>query len=340
MKSNLPIFLCLTFFACLVLSTEVIAQVGFPEFSPASSGRDLPLSGGVPAATSADANALLKEAISLLKSRHSIAAAVSYEVDLLGWQFTGKGEYREQRGPGPQPQVRLDLKIPLDEQGGQIGTLVQVCDGRALWTYRQLLDAGKLTRVDLDRVAKLVGPPSDVAPLSTTTGPIGAGGLAGLLQCLERHFVFEPLASTSTELGMPVWRLRGGWRPETLARLLPDQREALQKGQPADLAKLPEHLPDHVVLLLGQGDLFPYRIEYRRTTPDDRSGSGAAASRAIVAMSLPISTVQVNVPIDPAHFQYGRSDIEPVDETQRFIQAVQDSRPAKAAEASHGGPRS
>ncbi|MBN2023711.1 MAG: hypothetical protein JW809_13070 [Pirellulales bacterium] len=246
-----------------------------------------------------------------MESRHSIVAEISQQIDLFGHQFAGKGQYREER-TGPQPKVRLELKIPLDETGTKIGTLVQVCDGRYLWTYRRLLDDGKLSRVDLDRVAKAAGQGGEAACPAALMGPIGAGGLPGLMEALRRQFTFE-LIGESTLTRMPVWQLRGTWRPDRLARLLPDQKDAVRQGRGVDLAALPPHLPDHVVLLLGKEDFFPYRFEYRRAV------AGTNESRALVTMTLP--SVNVNVPIDPSHFQYGATELEPSDETQQFIQS-------------------
>src|SRR5690606_41616046 len=55
-----------------------------------------------------------------------------------------------------------------------------------------------------------------------------------------------------SQLGaFPVRILRGAWRSESLVEILPDQRVGLEQGQPADLTKLPEHVPDEVLLYLG-----------------------------------------------------------------------------------------
>ena len=79
---------------------------------------------------------------------------------------------------------------------------------------------------------------------------------------LQTHFDF-PLAvgGTLTVPGpvpnLAVWQLEGHWKTARLSSLLPKQQAAIAQGRPADLSKLPEHLPDRVVLLLGRKICFP-----------------------------------------------------------------------------------
>ena len=105
-----------------------------------------------------------------------------------------------------------------------------------------------------------------------------------------------------------------------LLTLLPNQKETMEKGEPPDTSKLPEYLLDQVVLLLGREDLFPYRIEYRRTTSEKASHPGGPTSRALVTMDL--FEVNINVPIDPARFIYSPGDIEFSDQTAAFLQTL------------------
>ena len=124
----------------------------------------------------------------------------------------------------------------------------------------------------------------------------GLGGLSRLLRGLDANFRF-----TTAELGrvkqpvkyLPVWKLEGGWRPAQLVRLLPQQKAAIEQGKPVDTTRLPKHLPDRVVLLLGQEDLFPYRIEYRRQVDKKEAGEGEE-TRSLVTMEL--YEVNLNAP--------------------------------------------
>jgi hypothetical protein len=276
-----------------------------------------------------DAKALIDRAIFNLESRHSISAEISHEIDLFGQQIRGNGHYYEERS-GPRPRIRLELKIPFGEKLGaldipaaeQTGSLVRVCDGRYLWTYRRLLDHEKLAQVDLDRVEKTIEETKKSPNEGGLDGLAGAGGLSRLLRGLDASFRFEVLGETTLH-GTPVVKLRGQWRPERLVRLLPAQKAAIEQGRAVDLDALPAHLPDSVLLFLGTQDLFPHRFEYRRSRPKDAQGAGdedADPDRAIVTMTL--LKVSVNLPIDPACFDYRPGDIKPIDETEQYLQTL------------------
>ncbi|MCX7427917.1 MAG: hypothetical protein NTW96_20105, partial [Planctomycetia bacterium] len=57
---------------------------------------------------------------------------------------------------------------------------------------------------------------------------------------------------------------------------------------------------------------------YRRSEP--KEDEDADASRAIVTMQL--LKVNVNVPIDPAQFDYRPGDIKPDDETDQYLKTL------------------
>jgi len=77
-----------------------------------------------------------------------------------------------------------------------------------------------------------------------------------------------------------VWVVDGQWRPERLATVVPEQRGTIEAGRTIELKKLPAHLPEHVLLYVGQTDLIPYRIEYlRRGRIEQQSRAGGAAAR-------------------------------------------------------------
>ena len=64
---------------------------------------------------------------------------------------------------------------------------------------------------------------------------------------------------------VPVWALAGRWRAEQLAARLPGQPDLFDDEGRLRVGELPEQLPDRILLLLGQDDLFPYHIDFRRT---------------------------------------------------------------------------
>lgn len=249
--------------------------------------------------------ALIREAVQQLERHTSIAADIRHEIDLFGQRLSGSGAYWEHRMAG-DPRTRLELKIRV---GDATSSLLQVCDGTHLWTYRKLLDEPTLSQVDVALAADRLRRAATAPGRSHGATLPGLGGLSRILRGLEGAFEF-----TSPEQGhwgkekRPVWRLVGRWKRSWLSRLLPGADEKT----PVDLSRLPEHLPDHVVVLLGQSDLFPYRIEYRRQSGSD--------SRPLVTMQW--YDVQLNAPVDPNRFIYHPGDLKPVDRTQEFLDSL------------------
>jgi hypothetical protein len=231
--------------------------------------------------------------------------------------FAGRGAGDE--GSWDRLLIRLELRIQI---GDQQSSLLQILSpptpaGHYLWTYCKLPDEERLSRVDLVRAARALDKAQPTPGLGTEGMLSGLGGLPRLLRGLQAAFDFS-----SAEQGhfgrLPVWRLQGQWKPDRLAKILPDQKAAIEAGRPPDLVKLPEHLPDRVVLMLGQDDLFPYRIEYRRGIP--LKAGGRDDSRALVTMEL--FDVKLNVPIDRNRFIYNRGTTDFSDQTESFISSL------------------
>jgi len=262
----------------------------------------------------------LEAALNLVDRSRSVSARIHHEVYLFDKRLIGSGNYWQQRD-GSDLLSRLELKIQL---GDRTSSLLQVCDGRFLWTKRNLVGEPELSRVDIDRVLRRLEE-AEPDSLATPQGEWpGLGGLPRLIRALRDAFEF----STPAEPGQwgqarrPVWRLQGHWTAKRLAQLLPEQKEAIEAGKPADLSRLPAHLPDQVVVILGQDDYFPYRIEYRRTLTDARpTDAGPHPSRALVVMQL--YDVMLNVPIDPKRFLYSPADLPWNDETERFLSGLE-----------------
>jgi len=252
---------------------------------------------------------LLAEAIRRLEEHASIAASIRHEVDLFGQRLSGSGSYFEEHVAGKR-LIRLELKIQL---GGRTSSFLQVCDGDFLWTYQKLFKEPTLTRIDVARALEGLRRARNIQSEKPPETLPGLGGLPKILRGL--HASFEFTAAERGQWGREkrvVWRLRGHWRDDRLPALIPEQKEAIEKGEPPDLSKLPQHLPDHVVLLLGQNDLFPYRIEYRRGDGPD--------GRTLVAMQL--YDVRINGPTDdPDRFIY-KPDLKPTDRTQQFLDSL------------------
>jgi hypothetical protein len=262
--------------------------------------------------------ARLASAIWTLQARRAVSAKIRQKIDIFGKQLIGSGTYLEQRRE-PVALLKLELKIQL---GQNTTSLVQVCDGKYLWTYRKLLGNGKLSRLDAIRASSALKEAEKSGGGDMQMLP-GLGGLPQLLRGL--HATFDFVSAEKGTLGskpreMTVWRLEGRWKPKELARLLPDQKEAIEAGKAVDLAKLPKHLPDHIVLLLGDEDKFPYRIEYRRQLPGKTMPSCKPASRELVTMEW--LDVVMDRPVDPGRFEYNPAGLKFTDTTSAFIKRL------------------
>ncbi len=265
---------------------------------------------------------VLEAAVRTLESRRSISTKIFQEIDLFDKRLIGSGVYLEQRVGYPSgdhcPLIRLELRIQL---GDQTSSMVQVCDGRYLWTHRKLLGVGDLRRLDVAGAMRGLRQTEEVPGRDKIEMLPGLGGLPKLLRGLHAAFDFHSAQRGLLKLqddSLPVWRLRGRWKPKMLVKVLPKQKKAIEAGKPADLSKLPEYLPDHVLLMLGHDDLFPYRIEYRRSVAED---DDPQSSRALVTMQL--FEVVIDVPIDPNRFHYNPGDLEFEDETEEFLKSLE-----------------
>ena len=264
------------------------------------------------AATQTDqAQVLLRRSAASLASLDSASAKIRLRVDLFGQQLTGSGRYLQ--SDSMSRQFRLELKMPL---GDSFSSVQHVCDGKTLWIRRQIEGPPAVSKVDLSKIdleaARSVGDPN--VPLLTPA----VGGLAGVLANLDRAFEFRWMAETT--LGKaPLRAVYGTWKPSRLARLLPDQKAAIDAGRGVDLTKLPEHMPDHVVVYLGRDDMFPYRIEYRRTTDGDPAAAVRDTSTAKTQVSMELFEARFGSGVDRQEFVYTPGSTPVADETEAYL---------------------
>ena len=257
------------------------------------------------------AKTTLEQAILTLEGYNSVSAKIRHTSHLFGKRLVGSGKYDEQRPGSQNPHLRMELKIQI---GDQVSSFLQVCDGQYLWTYRKLLDDGKLSRVNIIRVIEALER-AEETPLAHKIGQWPAlGGLPRLLRGLQATFDFTSIQQTQIPDGhsdqLPVWKLRGQWKPEKLAKVFSKDEKTPQQGS-FDLSTLPPHLPDHVVLFLGTEHLFPYRIEYRRSAP-----------RVHTTVSMQLYEVRFNAPTHSTQFIYNPGDLEPSDQTEAFLESL------------------
>ncbi|MGA2033308.1 MAG: hypothetical protein ABSG68_13705 [Thermoguttaceae bacterium] len=260
---------------------------------------------------------LLPAAIRALEGRASFSARLSAQIELFQQRLEGTGSYLEQH-EGPIPLICMELQVGI---GGQVTHLRQMCDGHFLWVHHKLLDdnTATLTQIDVRELVERIQQADPGRRPQAMALLAGLGGLSKLLRNVDDSFEFTTVQSGKLEQ-LPVWKLEGGWKRWRLLALLPKQKEAIEQGRPVNLSRLPEHVPDRIVLMIGQEDLFPRSIEYRRTlTEKERKGDGAEF-RVLVAMQL--RDVAFNVPIDRAKFAYNPGQPPTTNLTDAYLQAL------------------
>ena len=259
---------------------------------------------------------LVSQAARRLWRQPSIDARLRQKINLFGQQLVGTGQYLQKQSNGG-PLLRLEVKVQIGEQ---LTSMQQVCDGRFLWIRRELPGGTTLSRVDLNRIRTAVNQKGREPLSDSTTNWMALGGLPRLLSGLDENFQFGP--ARSAQLGEnPVWIAEGHWKTEKLSEMLPGQKDAIAAGGPPDLTPLSPHLPTSVLVVLGQRDLIPYRIEYRRPTPGTTAGGAAPSaipSNPIVVLEL--YDVHQGNNLQDQHFAYQPGNQEITDHTDLYLQ--------------------
>jgi hypothetical protein len=272
---------------------------------------------------------LLADAADRLALQPAIAAKIRHQVDLFGQQLVGSGTYQQLLADN-RTLVRMELKLQIDDR---LTTLQQINDGVILWIRRDQGDQKQVSYVNLRRVQETARTAKPARAGSMPSDAMALGGLPQLLRGLQQNFQFE--TPTEEMLGdVPVWVLQGEWKTEKLVELLPDMRKdrgAASPSPPTD--RLPPHLPDHVTVILGRDDfvpLFPYRVEYSRTTPSllptaawsGRAGEKTASRTRKTIVKMELFEVRRQWELDPRAFEYQLGDQAIEDHTELYIQRL------------------
>lgn len=299
MKSNLPSFTCLIF-SLLASQTPVPAMQ-----AAAQAPAERRLSVGD------NAQQVVIEAQAMLLEQPTLEAKIRQQVNLFGYKLIGSGNYQQQ-GQGRELLARLELKLQV---AGQVSSMLQVSDGRWLWSDQQLPSGQNISRIDLDRVRDAWEEGGAVPPALPRFG-LSVGGLPELLAGLNANFDFVLLQEDRLS-GLAVYVLRGTWKPESLQAAL-----GLKAEDKPDLDQLPGHLPHEVLVMLGRDDLFPYTIDYRRhKEPEPGQEKRAGQGTSLVRMQL--FEVRSGGMIDARQFVYKPNGKMVTDQTDQFIELCQ-----------------
>jgi hypothetical protein len=264
------------------------------------------------ASSGAEGNLLIGQAAREVSQLPALEAKLRIQTNMLGQELMGSGSYY-QLARAPETLFKLELKLQV---ANQVSSLLHISDGRFLWMRRDLPTHRFLGRVDQRRIAEAL---ADAGPERTLgqggAGALSLGGLGRLLETLQTHFDFAPPEDESFG-GVPVWVVRGAWKPAALARMVPAQAKTLEAGGSIAPWELPEQMPSHVVVVLSRDPalrLFPYRIDYQR---EGRRGGATSM------VSIDLFDVRKNVSLDPRLFSYKPGDQELVDHTETFLREM------------------
>jgi hypothetical protein len=296
------------------------------------------------AASTDGAELFIQRVAAAANQLQSVQARIRYHANMFGSQTVGAGIYLQQR-LGDQRQFRLELKTAV---GQQLLTFQQVCDGKYVWQYRDSFnkpisdktnpnnpdadsaDRPTIARIDLTKVRQILQD-SDRKVKIDALGQLAVGGMPKLLDGLKRSFRFNRVEAGGLDT-LPVWIAAGAWLPEALAPVSKELAQQAAWDLPLDLKLLPPQLPEQVWLFVGQDDLFPYRIEFRRRGRSQGRGAGAAEAEMQTMVTVEFYEVRLNAPINPREFDYQPGNADILDTTASFLKELQGKESATSAE--------
>jgi hypothetical protein len=287
-----------------------------------------------PAAPPTEAEKLIDAAIDKIRALKSVAAKLLQQVDILGQKFKVEGQYMK------APNYRTYLSLKLAGLSNVTGTMLQVCDGKTMYRYQNVLSAESCQKFLIENIVKKLESP-DCTP-ELREGVFTQFGLSGpdiLLLGLRRSVEFDQKAEETLD-GKPVWVLRGRWK---------DREHLNLPGQPkiAPTGPLPPYVPSLVTIWLGKDDGWPYRVllegralsmlekkEERPIGPDGRPTGRALTVKADEpSMVLLIySDVEFNPELGVEKFAFEPPSRVRVDDGTRQLEEGLDSALAKAAQ--------
>lgn len=284
---------------------------GAPATSPNAVKTANPVAGQPPAASgnTTSGATVVKNAVQKIAQHLTISSRLRVRTDLMGQPLVGSGEYAQLRS-----SAGLLLRMELAIQAGQQATSVkQISDGRDLWEHWRIGKTERLNHVDLDAVNDAV----TKAPAGSAVGAsssLASGGLPKMLAQIGDNFDFGRIEVKSGRIEeIPVWFVNGVWKGERLAKAAPGAVE----GSKIVYEKLPIHLPHQVELVIGQQNLFPYRVTYLRYH--------AADGKYVLkpAVTTEFFHVAIDDSLDPTQFNYTQpTNIGVADRTDAFIRAM------------------
>ena len=237
----------------------------------------------------------LQDARAKLLTYRTVRAKVTEVVSLGDRQFRMEGSYLQ----GTDLKVRVEYKVQV---GGTEGRLLEVCDGRLLWTHQQVGKEQRVSRRDVRQILDAAATP-DRSPDDMLQAELGLGGLGGLLASIQSSVQFEKQWEQDFD-GVPFVVIDGTWRVE-------QRQKFLGPNATADDA-LPALVPDRIRVYFQKDVLFPRRIMYLK-----RPGKGKAPRPML---SIDFTDVAWNIDVGDEAFKFERPEnVDPQDVTEGYL---------------------
>lgn len=281
---------------CLVRSAN-----GQGADKPAAPASEATATNASNSAADPEATAFVARVHSELKKHASVKAEIEHAVSIGNQQFRATGRYLSSG-----PKLRVEYTVVPDE--GVEGSLIEVCNGKELWSFMTLGGKRTVTHRDVQQIKEAIASSKNVTE-AELVGELGLGGLTGLLASLERNMVFEQMKKEESGDSSRVV-VQGKWKPSVTTKW------TRKPGDP-----LPAYIPDAVRILVNGQTLFPERIVYlKKQAEKDKKGY-----RSLV--SFKFQNVELGSAIDEQEFTFDPpQDVVPEDVTRIFLDRIAKSQ--------------
>lgn len=251
----------------------------------------------------------LQEARERLLTYKSIQAKLTETVAMGERRFRMSGTYVQ----GTELKIRLEYDVQV---GGTAGRLLEVCDGRRLWTHQTIGTEQRVTSRDvrqiLDAAAQQGSTQDDLL-----TAELGLGGIGGLLASVQNAVQFDKQWEQDFD-GVPFVVIDGTWNDSQRAKFLGPNSKP---DQP-----LPIVVPDQIRVYFQKDVMFPRRFMYLKRTPDNRS------LRPMVTIDF--TDIHWNEDVAESQFKFTPPDnVERQDVTEAYLKHFAKDKDAKPADA-------
>ena len=244
-----------------------------------------------------------------LPKHQSIKAEMVQLVAIGDQKFKINGEYLS-------AGKKLRLNYSVSPEQGVKGEMLEVCDGKELWTMLTLPDTQPSKRVTRRNVKQILEAAiiaeQNKKTEDTVSVELGLGGLTALFASLDRTMDFDGIKEDEVE-GTPRTIIQGRWKKDRFQKFAKDKDN-----------NLPLFIPDMVRIYVNTRTMFPEKILYLKQQPQKKT------FKALV--SIEFHHVEFDGPVDDDAFAFSFPDeIVPEDVTRQYLERMTNPGPTAPA---------